>query len=98
MVTVHGLSIDQTPVAKSTALSSAALGSSAEIIARHARARSLQEILTNQPQKADIEVRGTPPQKTISRAEFDSLQKKIEETDQGQEEGISLNDIQTYKP
>jgi len=97
VVTVHELPIEQTPVAKSKALSNAAPGSTAEIVARHSRSRSFTDILKNLPQKADFDVQVLPPAESMSQDEFEQLKKRIEDTDRGEKEGISIDEIRRYK-
>lgn len=97
-VIVKNLPVTQTPIARDRALAGADPGSTAEIANIHRRGRTLAEIVNNQPQKADFEVRVIPPQPRLTEGDFKTLKEEIQELEPTASGGFSLEEIRSYKP
>jgi len=97
-VTVRDLPVTEAPVAREKALAEADPGSTAEIINIHARGRTLNEILTNQPEKGDFEVQVSPPPPSLTQADFENLKEAIENSEPTASGAFSLEEIRRYRP
>ena len=75
IVTVQNLPATQTPVAQQSALNQAAPNSTAEIVAVNPRGRTLTEVLTTQPQRADFMVQIRPLRPELAHKRCEQLKK-----------------------
>ena len=80
------------------ALADAEPGSTAEILHIRRHHRSLGEIMSRQPEKADFDVRILPPQPRLNDAAFEKLKQAITASEPSASGGFSLEEIRAYHP
>lgn len=97
-VEVLNLRVSQTPVAKERALTGAELGSTAEIVGVRPRGRTFIEILTNQPETGDFDIRVLPPPPRLKDSDFERLKQTITALEPSELGGFSLEEIRNYQP
>lgn len=97
-VEVLNLRVTQTPVAKERALTGAKLGSTAEIVGVRPRGRTFIEILTNQPETGDFDIRVLPPPPRLKDSDFERLKQTITALEPSELGGLSLEEIRNYQP
>jgi hypothetical protein len=97
-VVIAGIPKEQTPVARQKALELAAPGSTAQILNIRPLGRTLDEVLRNQPEKAEFDIVVQPPTRQLSDEDLDKLKERIEATEASATGGISLQDIRTFRP
>lgn len=98
LVTVPDLPRVQEAVAIETARAQAEPGSQVLIAGVDPRDRSLTEILTSQPERADFVLEVRPPTQKLTESDFKELKSRIEFRELSPLGGMSLDEIQAFVP